>query len=321
MKILILGAGAVGLSIAARLSHNADVTAVTRSGYVRDIQEKGLKLTGTWENESVPFHCTDTIPPDQSYDLILITTKAYDTESICSQYADHIRSHTVLTFQNGVGNAETIARFTHKVISGVVYTGFVRISNSEIFINATSRSWKIGSYSNVDDAELSRISDLFQRSGIQVTRDNAILTHVWSKNLISASLNPLSALFEVPFGELAQPDIWSYIEGIAGEYYAIVHRQGPALLWPDEETFLNFLKTEDIPVMQKHISSMLQDIRKKKRTEIDFMNGAIVRAGLNLGIPTPVNNVITRMIRDKEVHFTEPEKIMEIMENSLKSNK
>lgn len=319
MKILILGAGAVGLSIAARLSHHADVTAITRSIYVREINEKGLKLTGTWENESYSFHCTDILPSDQSYDFIIITTKAYDTESICEQYSDLIRYHTVLTFQNGVGNAETIARYTHKVISGVVYTGFVRISHSEIFINATSRSWKIGNYSNVDSTEISQISECFQKSGFNITQDNSILSHVWSKNLISSALNPLSALLEVPFGELIKPDIWIYIKDIAREYYSIIHEQGPELLWPDADSFLNFLKTEDIPIMQNHISSMLQDIRKRKRTEIDFMNGAIIRAGIDLGIPTPMNNLISRLIKEKELHITEPEKILEILKRSYKN--
>ena len=300
MKILILGAGAVGLSLAAKLSRVSDVVAVTRSRYLQVLINEGISISGAWGTETVHFPCTSGVVPRDDFDYIVLTTKSYDTESVCCEYADFIKDHETVSLQNGIGNEETISRFTDRVIGGVVMTGFVREGPGQVRITANAGPMQLGRFPSGSDASVEEFAGLLQTAGIAAEVTGEIKVHLWSKALINAVLNPLSAILGVTYGELTSPEVWQIIEEIVHEFYTAARAEGIRLQWPEPDIFLGYLHGVLIPVMATHTSSMLQDILSGKRSEIQYLNGAVVQTGIRHGIPVPYNTCITNLIRTKE---------------------
>jgi 2-dehydropantoate 2-reductase len=302
-KILVLGAGAVGLPFAAKLSSVADVVAVSRERYSRAITSNGLSIHGAWGSGTYRFRCTIEPPDNEDFDYILITAKSNDTEQICRTYADLIRGRNVASFQNGIGNEETIQRYTDRVIGGVVMTGFVTEGNREIAVTANAGAMKIGRFPTGLDPDIAGLASLMGRAGIPVEITDRIRDQLWSKNMINCALNPLSAIMEVPYGALKEQHCWAIIEDLVREIYSVTRADGINPLWGDPDAFLGYLHGALIPVMADHCSSMLQDIRHGHRTEIDYLNGAVVLAGKRTGVGTPVNSGLCDCIRFRQNQF------------------
>jgi len=300
VRILILGAGAVGLPLAVKLSRVADVVAVTREPYASIISSQGLLISGAWGTETGRFKCVSEVTDDKNFDYILITSKSQDTESICQQYQGLIGTGEVVSFQNGIGNEETILQYSDRVIGGVVMTGFVRAGDREVRVTANAGAMQIGRFPDGFDAGVQGLADLMTCAGIPVETAEHIKGKLWSKNLINCSLNPLSAITGVTYGRLKEPDSWHIIDQIAREIFAVVKSEGISLQWGDPDAFLGYLYGALIPVMAGHSSSMLQDILHGHKTEIDYLNGAVVAAGKRLGVATPYNACISDIIRFKE---------------------
>ena len=106
---------------------------------------------------------------------------------------------------------------------------------------------------------------------------------------------------DVPYGRLEDPAAWRIVEGIVGEAFAVVDAEGVRLPWKDAAGYLEYLRTFQLPATASHHSSMLQDITRGRKTEIDFLNGAVVERAKKHGIPAPVNATIADLIRFKEV--------------------
>ena len=300
VRILILGAGAVGLPLAAKLSRVADVVAVTREPYARAVSGQGLLISGAWGSETMRFPCVSKLTDKKDFDYILITSKSQDTEGICRQYKGLIGTSEVASLQNGIGNEETISRYTDRVIGGVVMTGFVRLGDREVHVTANAGPMQLGRFPEGLDAEVKGLADIMTSAGITVETSNRIIGKLWSKNLINCSLNPLSAITGVTYGKLKEPDSWHIIDQIVREIFAVVRAESITLQWGDPELYLEYLYGALIPVMAGHSSSMLQDILHGHLTEIDYLNGAVVTAGKRLGIATPYNACISDLIRFKE---------------------
>ena len=300
VRILILGAGAVGLPLAAKLSRVADVVAVTREPYARAVSGQGLLISGAWGSETMRFPCVSKLTDKKDFDYILITSKSQDTEGICRQYKGLIGTSEVASLQNGIGNEETISRYTDRVIGGVVMTGFVRLGDREVHVTANAGPMQLGRFPEGLDAEVKGLADIMTSAGITVETSNRIIGKLWSKNLINCSLNPISAITGVTYGKLKEPDSWHIIDQIVREIFAVVRAEGIPLRWGDSDAYLGYLYGALIPVMAGHSSSMLQDILNGHKTEIDYLNGAVVAAGKRLGIATPYNACISDLIRFKE---------------------
>lgn len=299
-RILILGAGAVGLPLAAKLSRVADIVAVSRKPYASAISAHGLAISGAWGTETCRFPCVSELADDTNFDYILVTSKSQDTDNICRQYKRQIDASEVASFQNGIGNEETISRYSDQVIGGVVMTGFVRTGDREVHITANAGPMQIGRFPEGLDAGVQGLADIMTRAGIPVETTDHIQGNLWSKNLINCSLNPLSAITGVTYGKLKEPDSWHIIDQIVREIFAVVRAEEIPLHWGNPDAYLGYLHGALIPVMANHSSSMLQDILHGRRTEIDYLNGAVVTAGKRLGIATPYNSCISDLIRFKE---------------------
>jgi len=124
-----------------------------------------------------------------------------------------------------------------------------------------------------------------------------IQMHIWAKALYSAALNPLSAIFGVEYGKLTNPHSFAIIENLIHEAFKVAEAEKVELFWNSAEEYLSHLRHEQIPLTEKHRSSMLNDIKRGKKTEIDFLNGVFVALGKRYNIPTPVNETTVRVIK------------------------
>jgi 2-dehydropantoate 2-reductase len=300
MKILVLGAGAVGLSVAAKLSSVCDVHAVTRKQTADAIHAKRFRLTGIWGTGTFRFSVSESIPKDACYDYIIITAKSRDTEAICRQYAAAIRATETVSLQNGIGNEEIISWYTDTVIGGMIITGFEWQGDAGVHVSVEAGPAKLGRFPAGLDAPVKRLVDCMKQAGISTEGSAEIRSDLWAKTLYNCALNPLGAVMGVPYGKLSQPAAWRIINQIVREGFSVIHAEGVRLPWATADEYLTYLRDVQLPATALHHSSMLQDITRGRPTEIDFLNGAIVAKGTAHGIPTPVNACIVDLVKFRE---------------------
>ncbi|NLZ30895.1 MAG: ketopantoate reductase family protein [Methanomicrobiales archaeon] len=301
MKIVVLGAGAVGLAIAAKLSRVVNVHAVTRERHAEAVRRRGLLMTGIWGEGTYRFSCSEDLPDAWlDADYYIITTKSTDTEAVCRQFADEIRGREVVSLQNGIGNEEIIGRYTDRVIGGMVITGFEWRGDASVHVSVEAAPMRFGRFPSGMDAAVRRLVDRIREAGIRVEATDGIKSDLWSKTLYNCALNPLGAVTNVPYGALADPHAWAIVTAIVREAYRVVRAEGVTLPWDTAEAYLEYLRTEQLPATAAHHSSMLQDLARGRRTEIDFLNGAVADLARRHGIDAPCNTCITELIRFRE---------------------
>ncbi|MET0013025.1 MAG: ketopantoate reductase family protein [Sedimenticola sp.] len=299
MKLLILGAGAVGLSLAARLSPYCEVHAVCRKRHADKIAADGFSMRGIWGEGSFDFSASPEVPAGQHYDYCLITSKSLQTRELCEQYRELLNGTECISLQNGIGNEEIIAEYTDRVIGGTIITGFEWRDDARVEVTVEAGPIRFGRFPRGMDSGVERLITLFEQAGLNVEGSDSIRSNLWAKTLYNCALNPLGAIMDVPYGKLADEHSWKIIEELIAEAFRICSAEGVELPWHSADAYLEYLKDVQLPATAGHHSSMLQDIRAGRETEIDFINGAVVRLGVMHGIPTPVNRTLVRQIRFK----------------------
>ena len=258
MKILILGAGAVGLSVAAKLSAVADVHAVCRKKTADSIAVQGFAITGIWGEGTYRFSASDTVEEDRRFDYAIVSSKSQDTEAVCRQFAPLIKNTETVSLQNGIGNEEIISRFTDRVIGGMIITGFEWRGDAAVHVSVEAGPMKIGRFPEGLDEPVERLAEIFRQAGIRVETTDTIRSELWGKTLYNCALNPIGAVMGVPYGELVHPAAWRIIEGIVREVFRVVAAEGVRLPWPDADAYLAYLRYTQIPATAAHHSSMLR---------------------------------------------------------------
>jgi 2-dehydropantoate 2-reductase len=186
------------------------------------------------------------------------------------------------------------------VIGGMIITGFEGRSTNAVHVSVEGGPMRLGRFPAGMDPAVEALVDRVRKAGIPVEGTASIRTEIWGKTMYNCALNPLGALMNVPYGRLAEPHAWAIIEAIVAEVFAVARAEGVALAWPDPASYLAFLAATQLPRTAGHHSSMLQDLARGRRTEIDFLNGAIVSIGARHEVPAPVNACIADLIRFRE---------------------
>ena len=150
------------------------------------------------------------------------------------------------------------------------------------------------------DAAVATTAQVLAGAGIPCDAVPNVRAYLWAKVLYNAALNPLGALRRVPYGDLVQPAPWATIEQVIGEAFACLAAASIAVFWRTADEYLAYLRDYQVPRTARHRSSMLQDVSRGRRTEIDFINGAIVALGRTYGVPTPVNAALVAQIKELE---------------------
>ena len=310
MRVLVFGAGAVGQGVGAFLAAAGHaVTLLLRPRYRRAIARRGLKVFGLFGERSVPparlTLATDAgeLSPD-GYDVILLCVKSYDTPAAAPAIEALLSEGTVVvSMQNGYGNVELLAsRFGHeRVLCARVITGFAIPSPGRVEITVHADDVLIGAFGRPSHPMADKLAAALSEAGLPSSPAENVEAALWGKILYNCALNPLGAILGVHYGALGDsPDARAVMDAVIDEVFAVIDSHGFACPWPSAAEFREVFYARQIPATYDHRPSMLQDLSAGKRTEIDALNGAIVRLAAANGLATPVNATLTRLI-----HFLE----------------
>ena len=314
MRVLIYGAGAVGLGIAScLLKSECQVDIVARENTVSALQKHGLARTGIWGSfhaEPSRFGSYTSLGQIRArkYDYILVCTKSFDSLAAAKDLSQHKflfgKETKIVLFQNGWGNAEAFSIFfeARKIYNARVITGFQRTTPNEVIITVHADSIHIGSLFSKDSSQLADLCEAIAAGDIPCQTTNEIAKDLWAKILYNCALNPLGAILDVPYGVLAENQTTRTImNGIVNEAFNVMTAAGYKTHWPSSTDFLEVFYNRLVPDTAEHKSSTLQDIMAKKRTEIDALNGAVIKLAEKYNIEVPYNLVIYNLIKFIEV--------------------
>ncbi|BBL66931.1 ketopantoate reductase family protein [Methanoculleus chikugoensis] len=302
--ILILGAGAVGLSLAGRLAAVATVYAACRPVHADAIRERGLTMEGVWGDGTVRGVIPVTGPADlpPAVDFVIVTAKGTGTRTISREYAGVIRGRPTASLQNGIGNEEIIAEYTDTVIGGTVTTNFSILGPGHVRVLSESAPMRLGIWSGGDGGALEGLIGIVRAAGIAVEPEPDIRAGKWAKALLNIAVNPICALLRAPVGVAADEEIRGIVDGLVRETFAVAGAEGVRLPWMTADDYLAYLFRVQVPDFAAVYPSMYHDLRQGRRTEIDLLNGYVARLGERHGIPTPHNRCIAGLVRYAEAH-------------------
>jgi 2-dehydropantoate 2-reductase len=303
MKIVIIGPGATGCLFAAYLARaQQDVWLLDYNEQrAKEIQSKGIKVEGL-SNFTAKVKITHKASEIGSADLFLVCVKAYDTEEAVKAIEKIVGVDTlVMTMQNGLGNVQTISEIVgeEKVLACVTSQGANVISWGQVR-HAGKGETIIG---RADGKILGRgreIYNIFNKAGIETKTTKDINAIIWSKLIINVGINALCSISRLRNGELLDySGTRELLRSAVSEAVKVAKRKRIKLIYDDP-----IQKTESVcKATSTNICSMLADVLKKRRTEIDYINGAIVNQGKGLGIATPVNEMLTLLVKTIESSY------------------
>ena len=277
---------------------------------VRALRREGLTRTGIFGRYHAPPSAfssavsLDDLAPAGPFDYVLVCVKAPDTDAAAGEVARHLdflkAEAPVVLFQNGWGGHEVFARHLpgSRLYNARVITGFTRTKPNCVEITVHADAVRIGTLTGAEPARVEPLCRLVASGGIPCEVSPEVARDLWAKMLYNCALNPLGAIFGVCYGALAESEhTRALMDAIHREVFAVMHRVGYATYWDCPEDYRRVFYGRLVPATAAHEPSMLQDIRAGKRTEIEALNGAVVRLADQAGTPVPVNRSVYLMLR------------------------
>ncbi len=303
MKICMLGAGALGCSIGGLLARGgSDVILVDRfQAHVDAINANGLKMSFGDSEETVrvaAFNSCDGLAP---VDLIIVLVKSAATRAAIESARPLLASHTmVMSIQNGLGHEDILAEVAgrEKVLAAKTYVGGVFLAPGHIASGYLGKQTYIGELDGRLTPRLQTVVDEFNKAGLLATASTNIYGTMWDKLLVNVATGALCAITRLPYGwlykvkEIEEAALAAVAEGIA------VARANHIRLVSEEPRYFWDLAAEGLPAEFK--TSMLQSLEKGEVTEVDFINGSVVRWGDRSDIATPVNKTLVALVKGIE---------------------
>ncbi|HIP25300.1 MAG TPA: 2-dehydropantoate 2-reductase [Archaeoglobus profundus] len=284
-----MGAGALGCLFGYFIQKAGyNVVFVARGRQYKALKNK-LKVSGLI-NDEIKVNVKDK-PEDA--DITFVTVKAYDTENV-AKLLRKINCGIVCSLQNGIGNEEILQRYLKNVLGGVTTYASNLIEYGHIEFAGEGVTY-IGSLDGEITEDVLTVVEVLKSSKINAEIVNNIREKIWLKAVINSVINPITALCKVRNGKIIDiPELWKIAEELAKEGENIMKALGFNVKNLIEEV------KEVILATRNNKSSMLQDIERGKRTEIDFINGAIVKVAEQLGINVPYNRMMWLLIKGVE---------------------
>ena len=301
MKIAVMGAGAVGCyygGMLARAGHA--VVLVARPVHVEAIRQNGLLLDTQTFQERVQLQADTEARAVQGAQCVLFCVKSTDTESAGRAMAPYLGTDTVvLSLQNGVDNAERLqAVLQRPVLPAVVYVAAGMAGPGHVRHHGRGELVIAPSPASGD------IARSFAAAGIPVEISDNVAGALWAKLVLNCVYNPLSAITQLPYGEIVNSpglEVPRMMDDIVHECMAVARACGVQLPEGTAEAVLPLARS-----MATQVSSTAQDLARGHRSEIDHLNGYVVRRGEALGIPTPANRMLHTLVRLLEKRLPAP---------------
>ncbi|MFM9924285.1 ketopantoate reductase family protein [Variovorax sp. H27-G14] len=290
MKVAVMGAGAVGCyygAMLARAGHT--VVLIGRPAHVEAVNAHGLRLQTKAFDEHVPMAASTEPDAVQGADLVLFCVKSTDTEAAAAQIAPHLAPDAlVLTLQNGVDNdARVRSVLANEVAAAVVYVatemagpGHVKHhGRGELVIAPSRRSEEVARH--------------LEAAGVATQISGNVRGALWAKLILNCAYNALSAVTQLPYGVLIHgTGVTDVIRDVVAECLAVAKAEGVEVVGDTDAAVRGIPQS-----MPSQYSSTAQDLARGKLSEIDHLNGLIVRRGEALGVPTPANRVLFVLVK------------------------
>ena len=305
MKITVIGPGAMGLLFGGKLAACADVTLMGSNAVnLKESNTNGntIKRGDNSVTRKIPAYLAGTC--HEAADVVLLFTKAYQIRNVLNENRELIGPDTMLlTLQNGAGHDRVMREFTDSahVLIGTTKQGSYRESAS-VIVNSGLGETVFGSAAAAgeqapDKERLEEIRKIFENAGFPCSVSNNIRFEVWNKLMINASSSVLSGVLQVPQGYVAENEhAWSICQDLIREICAAAAGEGAEFI-PDEQILRVREHLRNAPA---GYTSIYADIKNGRKTEADFICGAVVRAAKEQGLSVPVQETILRLVHAME---------------------
>ena len=299
MKIAVIGAGGVGGAFGAALAKaGADVTFVARGAHLAAMRQNGLKIEGgRGETHIVPTQATDTPENIGPVDFVLFCVKLWDVESAGEAIRPLVgRNTAVISIQNGIDAPERLVPIlgANAVIGGVAHISATIAAPGVVRQTGTFMRLVFGELAGGLSPRGDAFLALCKQAGFDATHSDHIVTDLWMKFIQLATTSAITAATRSPFGKLRDdPDIMALFEAGFAEVAAVGRAKGVAL--PDDAVANTVKTTKTFP--DAMMASMAHDLIRGGRIELPWLSGKVVALGRELGVPTPVHNVLYAVLK------------------------
>ncbi len=311
-NIAVVGCGALGSVFAGLLADAGQhVSAVCRwREHLEAIQAHGLLLLEEEKQIRPPLHVCAQLSEvrfssEAAWDLVIVLVKSFDTESAAANLSRCVQPGTpVLTLQNGLGNAEALQKHLphNPILAGATTFGALRERPGVVRLTGRGEC-EIGAWNPAAEKHLDAAAELLSGCGIPCSISPDVQSVLWKKLAISAVINPLTAILRVRNGELLEhkeviPSFKTGLAEAASEAVAEVCRVAAKyeITLPTPAELLKEVRRV-CQATAANCSSMCRDVAEGRRTEIDAINGAVVRLGRERGVPAPANLLLSSLVR------------------------
>jgi 2-dehydropantoate 2-reductase len=300
VRVCVVGCGAVGSLFAANLAQLDDVEVWAYDAsqpHVDAINANGLRLSGAGDVLG-RVHATTDAAALPACDFGIVATKAMHTDAAVAATAHAFVGGCVATVQNGLGNEETIAAHVERVIRGTTFPAGKIVEPGHVQWDVRGDT-TLGPFDDrVPLGVVEQLADACTRGGMPTHAVADARGPQWRKVIFNASTNPIGALTGLTHGRVCErPELRRLVSGLVDEGKAVAAAQAIELD-ADPEALIDHAARKD--VAYDHKASMLQDVEAKRQTEIDYLNGGIVRFGQEHGVPTPLNQAIWALVKGVE---------------------
>jgi 2-dehydropantoate 2-reductase len=307
MKIVVLGAGALGCALGTALTEAGhEVWLINRrQDHVDAMRAQGLRVLEAGQERSVPVRaastCADVSPDTGPADLIIVLVKSFHTQDAIAGAGPVLGPNTlVLSLQNGLGHEDLLieAFGAASVLAGKTYAGGVLLGPGHISMGLSGKETYIGELDGRLSTRVTALAQAFTQAGLLTHVSDNIMGTMWDKLLVNVATGALSGITGLSYGELYQmPEVKACALAAVGEAMAVARAKGIRLSVTDPEQ--PWIKAA-VGLPPSFKASMLQSLEKGSITEVDFVNGAVVRWGEKLGVATPVNQTLVACLKGVE---------------------
>ncbi|MCL2714617.1 MAG: 2-dehydropantoate 2-reductase [Alphaproteobacteria bacterium] len=307
-RVCVAGAGAIGSLFAGHFDSVAVSTVLTRrQEHADQLNRLGLRVSGKSERQARVIASTN--PADLGdVDLVIIATKASAVEETAKSMKGHFPNALVMTVQNGLGCEEVVARYGDwPILSSVTFMSGNRHSDVHVEYELDTATW-IGPWAkrHASYAQAQAVAALIEAAGLKAEAFPDLLPAQWSKLIFNATINSISAISDLPhvrsFAQTgAFGDLGHLVRAMMDEGKRVAEGLGIKLFedpWEMNVKAVDHGQTGDDDYA--HAPSMLEDVRARRLTEVDWINGAIVRGAAEIGLPVPINDTLFRLVKARE---------------------
>ena len=305
-KVVVAGAGSIGSLLAGHLAQVAEVTVLTRrEEHATALRENGLRVSGRSEFTATLAATADPFRLPEDTELAILACKGTDLDPLAATLEGRLPHATVMTIQNGLGAEEVVAAHGEwPLLSAVTFMSGTRHADDHVEYVLDTATW-IGPFRETTEADARRVAELIVGAGLKAEAFHDLRPAQWSKLVFNATVNGVAALTGLPhdfhFAETERlSDLGHLVRDLVDEGRAVALAAGVEL--HDDPWEMNVLATER---GDRHFPSMLEDVEARRPTEVESINGALVRAARRCHLAAPLHEALYRLVKAREASYTE----------------